>query len=66
MVDSRWRLKGLGAVFSAAAMVGCGGGSESAPEVRETVYGAWTPWPAMLRFDASGQPPGSSPHLDVT
>lgn len=39
MVDSRWRLQWLGAVFSAAAMVGCGGGSGSAPEVRETVYG---------------------------
>src|SRR3989344_5816074 len=39
MVDSRWRLQWLGAVFSAAAMVGCGGGSGSAPEGRETVYG---------------------------
>lgn len=39
MVNSRWRLQWLGAVFSVAALAGCGGGSGSAPEVRETVYG---------------------------
>ncbi|MDP4075253.1 carboxylesterase/lipase family protein [Acidovorax sp. A1169] len=39
MVDSRWRVQCLGAVLSVLAVAGCGGGSGTAPEVRETAYG---------------------------
>lgn len=39
VVDVRWRAKCLGAVLSMLALAGCGGGSSTPPEVRETAYG---------------------------
>lgn len=39
MVDVRWRAQCLGAVLSVLAVAGCGGGSSTPPEVRETAYG---------------------------
>ena len=39
VVDVRWRAQCLGAVLSMLALAGCGGGSSTPPEVRETAYG---------------------------
>lgn len=39
VVDVRWRAQCLGAVLSLLALAGCGGGSSTPPEVRETAYG---------------------------
>src|SRR3989344_1393780 len=56
MVDSRWRLQWLGAVFSAAAMVGCGGGSGPSP----------TPPGAELRCHPPAAPAAWSGERDAT
>lgn len=39
VVDVRWRAQCLGAVLSMLTLAGCGGGSSTPPEVRETAYG---------------------------
>lgn len=39
VVDVRWRAQCLGAVLSMLALAGCGGGSSTPPEVRETAHG---------------------------
>ena len=39
VIDVRWRAQCLGAVISLLALAGCGGGSGTPPEVRETAYG---------------------------